>query len=1291
MYFSWLRNLFNRRSSRLTNRRRLQNAHAVQVELLEQRKVLTMLAPVNYASVVVPTAVAAGDFNNDGVKDIVEQNSSAGTISVLLGNGDGTFQAPINSVGTGYGSRIVVGDFNRDGNLDVVVSQGATLGVYQGNGNGTFQAPYYVLAGGTVEDFRNDDLNHDGFDDLIISTPAYGGTTQVFLNNTTGGFGPPINLGIGPYVRDIEIGDINGDGNDDLVETGMGYNVEVFLGRGNGTFLSASYPYIGTATQMIAVGDLNHDGLADLAVDNGTTLTVMTGTTSGTFTSPTTYSLPIPYSYATTSGLRIADINADGNNDIVSDAGLVGLGRGDGSLYTPTAYGTPTSSATAVADFNADGALDMVSANPLMVTGSGGGVNVTLNGNNDAQQLAGVTQLAVSTSGPVTAGVPFAVTVTALDANGNVVPGFQGFVAISGAPGTSPVTYQFTANDAGVHTIPNAATLFSAGSGTYSVTSPFLPDASGSVNVLGAAAAKFSVVAQSASVAGDIASVTVSALDAYGNPTDGYFGTVHFSSSDIQAGLPANYTFTTADAGVHTFNVTLKTVGGQTVTATDTTTSTVAGISSAVTVTPAAAASLSVSGGGGYIGSVNAVQITARDAYGNIATSENGVVHLASSDASSVTSTDAALTNGVGVFTVTPMTLGSQTLTASEVANGAITGSEAINVTPGWGTRIVATPLAATVAGQTQTTTVTIYDAFGDVSTVFTGWVLVSTTDVRTGSSLVYFSANDAGVKTIPLTLQTAGTQAVTISDYYNPRVTVTQTGIVVTPAAATSLSVTPLIGTVAGVSQNYTVTAHDAYGNVATGYHGTVNVSSSDALATLPATYTFTAGDAGTHTFSMAFKSSGGQSITIADAVNPLAMTYFQRDLMITPGALSGFGFKGASLSTTTAGAVFSLTVSATDPYGNPITAYTGTALFTSSDAQITLPSSYTFTGADSGSHTFSVALKTAGTQSISVTDSANSAITSSLTSIVVKAAAASTVSITTSTTATSGTAQSLTVTVTDAYGNVSAGYTGTVKLSSSDALAILPASYTFTNKDAGVHTFSITLKSSGNQSVTVADTVNAALSATQSGIAVTASTAQIASFSVTGFPATTAGTTKSFTVTAKDAQGNIVSGYVGTVVFSSSDVKAGLPASYTFTAADAGVHTFSATLKTAGTQSISVSDSSANTVAGTEGGIVVTAAAAAQFVISGPTSVTQGVGFKFTMTVLDAYGNVATGYLGKVHLSSSDPKGGTSDYTFSSSDKGVHIFSYTLNTLGSQTLTVTDTTNSNLTVKFGINVLTK
>jgi hypothetical protein len=211
------------------------------------------------------------------------------------------------------------------------------------------------------------------------------------------------------------------------------------------------------------------------------------------------------------------------------------------------------------------------------------------------------------------------------------------------------------------------------------------------------------------------------------------------------------------------------------------------------------------------------------------------------------------------------------------------------------------------------------------------------------------------------------------------------------------------------------------------------------------------------------------------------------------------------------------------------------------------------------------------------------------------------------------------------------------------------------------------------------------------QTGIAVSAAAAA-ASFTVSGFPATAAGASHTFTVTVKDAFGNVATGYTGTVNFSSSDAQAGLPASYTFTAADAGVHTFSAILKTAGSQSLTVKDAANAALLGSQSGIAVTAGAASQFLLSAPTTVTQGAGFSITVKVLDAYGNVVAGYRGKVHFSTTATTAGLpSDYTFGSSDNGVHVFSVTLNPLGFQTLKITDAANSALTGSAVVNVAAK
>ncbi len=533
------------------------------------------------------------------------------------------------------------------------------------------------------------------------------------------------------------------------------------------------------------------------------------------------------------------------------------------------------------------------------------------------------------------------------------------------------------------------------------------------------------------------------------------------------------------------------------------------------------------------------------------------------------------------------------------------------------------------------------------------------------------YTAADGGQHVFVATLTTAGNQTLAVSDTGSAGVGGTQFTISVAAGAASAFVLGGFPATVtAGVAGAFTVTATDAYGNLATGYTGTVHFSSSDSQAVLPANYTFTAADAGMHSFSAALKTAGGQSLFVQDTVQygSSGITWST----VTPAAASWIA--AYYPSTTTAGTAQNLTVYAYDPYGNLATGYTGTVHVTSFDAQATLPADYTFTAADAGMHTLSVMLKTAGLQGITVQDVQNG-FTGHVSGITVTAAAASRFTIggfPSSTTA--GTSGSLIVTAYDAYGNIAAGYAGTVHFTSSDAQAGLPADYTFTSGDQGTHTFSASLKTAGTQSLSVKDTANASLTATQTSIAVVAGAAS--KFVVSGYPATTAGTSHSFSVTATDAYGNVVTGYRGTVHFTSSDIQAVLPSNYTFTASDNGVHTFSATLKTAGSQSLTATDTVTSSITGSQSAISVTAAAATHFVITAPASVSVGVAFSVTVTALDAYGNIATGYLGTIHFTSSDSKAILpSNYTFVAGDAGVHTFTVTFKKTGTQTLTATDT----------------
>jgi hypothetical protein len=205
-----------------------------------------------------------------------------------------------------------------------------------------------------------------------------------------------------------------------------------------------------------------------------------------------------------------------------------------------------------------------------------------------------------------------------------------------------------------------------------------------------------------------------------------------------------------------------------------------------------------------------------------------------------------------------------------------------------------------------------------------------------------------------------------------------------------------------------------------------------------------------------------------------------------VRAAAASRFNLTSAT-STATAGTSVSFSVTALDPYGNTDTAYAGTVHFSSSDTSsgVVLPADSTLS---SGTRTFAATLTKAGAQTVTGT---SSSVTGSL-ALTIRAAAATTLGLSAPTTVTSRAPFNLTVTLTDPYGNVATGYTGTVTFTSSDALATVPANYIFTAADAGVRTFSVTLVTPTvlpllqTQTITVADTANSTLRATSAPITV-------------------------------------------------------------------------------------------------------------------------------------------------------------------------------------------------------------
>jgi hypothetical protein len=176
---------------------------------------------------------------------------------------------------------------------------------------------------------------------------------------------------------------------------------------------------------------------------------------------------------------------------------------------------------------------------------------------------------------------------------------------------------------------------------------------------------------------------------------------------------------------------------------------------------------------------------------------------------------------------------------------------------------------------------------------------------------------------------------------------------------------------------------------------------------------------------------------------------------------------------------------------------------------------------------------------------------------------------------------------------------------------------------------------------------------------------------------------------VTALDPFGNVATGYTGIIHFASTDNQAALPSNYAFTSNDQGTHTFAATLKMAGTQSLTATDTANSSINGRQTDIRVTPAEANKLVLSVPSSVGLNVPFEASVTARDPFNNVATGYTGTVHFSSSDSYAKLpDDYTFTAADAGVHDFSVSLDTLGAQTITVKDVTRSQLTATGNVSV---
>jgi hypothetical protein len=453
-----------------------------------------------------PSDVAVADFNGDGKLDLVTANGNQNSVSVLLGNGDGTFQTAHNFAAGNSAVSVAVGDFNGDGIPDLAVADnglfgdngnfgnGTTVSVLLGKGDGTFQPAQSFSAGNEPISVAVGDFNGDGKQDLVVADQG-GPFLSVLLGKGDGTFQAPHLFSAGDIPQFVTVGHFdgrlypNGQPILDLAVASNQDSVNVLMGNGDGTFQTPHVYFDPFTPYSVAVGDFNGDHKLDLVSNN---LNLRLGNGDGTFQEAQNLN-----KLGTTS-MAVGDLNGDNNLDLVLAGGgsvTVLLGNGDGTFQTSPNFATGVSpNSVALGDFNGDGKPDVVTASTIT-----GEVSIllnqfvtttTLNGPASSTYAQPVTYTATVTSGgaPETAGTvtfldgttPIS-TALPLDANGQA-----SFTIASLNAGSHTITASYSGTPGGAGT-----TGFGASIGTAPLTVNPAPLSASAVNFAATAGAPF--------------------------------------------------------------------------------------------------------------------------------------------------------------------------------------------------------------------------------------------------------------------------------------------------------------------------------------------------------------------------------------------------------------------------------------------------------------------------------------------------------------------------------------------------------------------------------------------------------------------------------------------------------------------------------------------------------------------------------------------------------------------------------------------------------------------------------